>query len=114
MVGSIRKFLLSVRITEFILDDRLTRSDETRVGDDAELFDFRGQKDARGRQQKGIDALERIACIEALEVDGGRRDDLLTQFQLFAQNLYEAGEKIEDLLILLFGEDSQVVLAVAN
>lgn len=86
MIGAIRKLLL-IGVSKFIFDNRLTGWDEPRIWDDAELFHFGRQENARGRQQERVNTFQRIARIETFEVDGGGGDDLLSQFQLFAQHL---------------------------
>ena len=69
------------------LTDGLTGGDEPVAGDDSELLHFGGEEHARGGEEQGVDALQGVAGVEALEVHRRGRDHLLSQFQLFAQHL---------------------------
>jgi len=86
VVGSVRKFV-GVRVAEFGFHNRLEGGDEAVVGNDPKLFHLGGQKDAGGRQQQRVNALERVAGVETLEVHSGCGDHLLLQLQVLAQHL---------------------------
>ena len=72
-----------------ILTDSAGHGRETLLGVETEFLDLSGQEETSGRQEKGIDALERVLGIESAEVDGGAGDHLLPQLQLFAHGLYD-------------------------
>ena len=68
-------------------------------------FYLGGEEYGRGGEEQGVDAVEIVLGVEALEVDRRRCDHLLPQFELLPQSLDEVGEENDDLLVLFFSRD---------
>ena len=65
-------------------------------------FYLGGEEYGGGGEEQGVDAVEIVLGVEALEVDRRSRDHLLPQFELLPQGLDEVGEEYDDLLVLFF------------
>lgn len=100
-------------MVEFAFDETLANVNEPRIRNDAKFLNFRCQKYAGGCHQQWINAAKWVSHIESLEVHGGRCNDLLPQFQLFANHLNQIGKEYIQFLVFFGRQKLHVVAAVA-
>ena len=112
MVGSVR-VVWSQNVLVLLPNYQLALHDQLVGGHRPALFYLGGEVEARGTEEERVDVAQGVARVEALVVDDGRGDYLLSEAEvLAAQALDKVGKEDVDFVEVLGGlEGGQISLA---